>query len=151
MSDELFQKAAELIRGSRKTVALTGAGVSTPSGIPDFRSPGSGLWETIDPIEVATIDAFRENPAKFYKFMGPLAELALNAEYHAGKMGKECPSAFRRHTEYRQSTTESRLLERTRIARQRHERLLRQVSKEIHRLGYQRQIEVEQSPILRLR
>lgn len=79
MSDELYQKAAGILRGSSKTVALSGAGISTPSGIPDFRSPGSGLWEKVDPIEVATIDAFRRNPEKFYQFMGPLAKVVAGA------------------------------------------------------------------------
>ena len=59
---------AELIRGAGSVVALTGAGISTPSGIPDFRSPQSGLWETVDPMEVAHIDAFRRDPARFWSF-----------------------------------------------------------------------------------
>jgi NAD-dependent deacetylase len=46
-------RVAELIRGAGSVVALTGAGISVPSGIPDFRSPGTGLWRNIDPMEVA--------------------------------------------------------------------------------------------------
>jgi NAD-dependent deacetylase len=64
-------RLAELIRESDSTVALTGAGISVPSGIPDFRSPGEGLWEKIDPMEVAHIDAFRRDPAKFWSFYRP--------------------------------------------------------------------------------
>jgi NAD-dependent deacetylase len=61
---------AELIRGARSVVALTGAGISVPSGIPDFRSPGTGLWEKVDPMEVAHIDVFRRDPERFWHFYG---------------------------------------------------------------------------------
>jgi NAD-dependent deacetylase len=68
-------------------VALTGAGVSVPSGIPDFRSPGSGLWEGVDPMEVAHADAFRRDPARFWSFYGPrfhlLAGKRPNAAHRA--------------------------------------------------------------------
>jgi NAD-dependent protein deacetylase/lipoamidase len=62
------ERLAELIRESRCTIALTGAGISVPSGIPDFRSPGEGIWEKVDPMEVAHIDAFRRDPARFWGF-----------------------------------------------------------------------------------
>jgi NAD-dependent deacetylase len=65
------RQLAELIRDSKSTVALTGAGISVPSGIPDFRSPGEGLWEKVDPMEVAHIEAFRRDPAKFWSFYRP--------------------------------------------------------------------------------
>ncbi len=61
---------ADLIRGARSVVALTGAGISVPSGIPDFRSPGTGLWENVDPMEVAHIDVFRRHPERFWQFYG---------------------------------------------------------------------------------
>ncbi|HTX45946.1 MAG TPA: NAD-dependent protein deacylase [Solirubrobacteraceae bacterium] len=61
---------AGLIRGARSVVALTGAGISVPSGIPDFRSPGTGLWEKVDPMEVAHIDVFRRDPERFWHFYG---------------------------------------------------------------------------------
>jgi NAD-dependent deacetylase len=64
------ERLAELIREAGSVVALTGAGISVPSGIPDFRSPGSGLWENVDPMEVAHIDAFRRDPARFWSFYG---------------------------------------------------------------------------------
>ena len=63
-------RLAELLRDSKCAVVLTGAGVSVPSGIPDFRSPGSGLWENVDPIEVAHIDAWRRDPDRFWQFYG---------------------------------------------------------------------------------
>ena len=58
----------ELVRGARSAVALTGAGISVPSGIPDFRTPGTGLWEKVDPMEVAHVDAFRRDPVRFWGF-----------------------------------------------------------------------------------
>jgi len=61
---------AQLIRGARSVVALTGAGISVPSGIPDFRTPGTGLWENVDPMEVAHIDAWRADPERFWSFYG---------------------------------------------------------------------------------
>jgi NAD-dependent deacetylase len=64
-------RLAELIRGSRCTVALTGAGVSVPSGIPDFRTPETGLWANVDPMEVAHIDVFERDPARFWSYYRP--------------------------------------------------------------------------------
>ena len=64
------QRLAALVLEADSVVALTGAGISVPSGIPDFRSPGSGLWETVDPMEVAHIDAWRADPARFWHFYG---------------------------------------------------------------------------------
>jgi NAD-dependent deacetylase len=65
------ERLAELIRESGCTVALTGAGVSVPSGIPDFRTPGKGLWEKVDPMSVATIDAFHRDTKRFWDFYRP--------------------------------------------------------------------------------
>jgi NAD-dependent deacetylase len=65
------ERLAELIRDSERTVALTGAGVSVPSGIPDFRTPGEGLWEKVDPMSVATIDAFHRDTKRFWDFYRP--------------------------------------------------------------------------------
>jgi NAD-dependent deacetylase len=64
-------RLAELIRESSCTVALTGAGISVPSGIPDFRSPGTGLWTKVDPMKVAHIDAFRRDPKAFWDYYRP--------------------------------------------------------------------------------
>jgi NAD-dependent deacetylase len=63
-------RLAELIACARSVVALTGAGISVPSGIPDFRTPRTGLWEKVDPMEVAHIDAFRSDPVRFWRFYG---------------------------------------------------------------------------------
>ncbi len=79
--------AADIIRNSRSAVALTGAGISTPSGIPDFRSTDSGLWETYDPFEVASLSAFRYRPEKFYEWMRPLARGMQEALPNAAHVG----------------------------------------------------------------
>jgi NAD-dependent deacetylase len=64
------ERLAGLIRNAASVIALTGAGISVPSGIPDFRSPGTGLWENVDPMEVAHIDVFRRDPERFWHFYG---------------------------------------------------------------------------------
>jgi NAD-dependent deacetylase len=67
-------KLAELVRASASTVALTGAGISVPSGIPDFRTPGKGLWTKVDPMKVAHIDAFHRDTARFWEYYRPRFE-----------------------------------------------------------------------------
>jgi NAD-dependent deacetylase len=62
---------AERIQAAKSVVALTGAGVSVPSGIPDFRTPETGLWANVDPIEVAHIDVFERDPARFWSYYRP--------------------------------------------------------------------------------
>ena len=63
-------RLAELLRSADRVVGLTGAGISVPSGIPDFRSPGTGLWANVDPMEVAHIAVFRREPERFWQFYG---------------------------------------------------------------------------------
>lgn len=81
------QRLAELIRQSRCTVALTGAGISVPSGIPDFRTPETGLWANVDPMEVAHIDVFERDPARFWSYYRPrfqsLGDKRPNAAHEA--------------------------------------------------------------------
>jgi NAD-dependent deacetylase len=62
------EQLAALLREAQSAVVLTGAGVSVPSGIPDFRSPGTGIWERVDPMEVAHIDAWRRDADRFWSF-----------------------------------------------------------------------------------
>lgn len=73
-------RAAELLRKARRVVVLTGAGISTPSGIPDFRSEGSGLWSRDEPMEVASLNTFRTAPEKFFTWFRPLAGQIFNAQ-----------------------------------------------------------------------
>lgn len=72
-SEDLIRQAANLLRSARHAVVLTGAGISTPSGIPDFRSPGSGEWARVDPMEVVSLSTFRRSPERFYAWLHPLA------------------------------------------------------------------------------
>jgi NAD-dependent deacetylase len=65
------ERLAELVGQSRRTVVLTGAGVSVPSGIPDFRTPETGLWANVDPMEVAHIDVFEREPERFWSYYRP--------------------------------------------------------------------------------
>jgi NAD-dependent deacetylase len=65
------ERLAELLTSSERAVALTGAGVSVPSGIPDFRTPETGIWENVDPMEVAHIDVFERDPARFWSYYRP--------------------------------------------------------------------------------
>lgn len=81
-----IEQAADLIRHSRNTVVLTGAGISTPSGIPDFRSNNNGLWNKIDPMEVASLSAFRLQPEKFFNWIRPLVKDILDAEPNAAHL-----------------------------------------------------------------
>jgi NAD-dependent deacetylase len=73
LSGEEIQKAGSLMKSARHAVVLTGAGISTPSGIPDFRSHGSGLWNKDNPMEVASLTAFRRRPERFFAWLRPLA------------------------------------------------------------------------------
>ncbi len=74
-------RLADLIRAHQPCVVLTGAGISTESGIPDFRSAG-GIWAEYDPREVASLDGFRRNPVRVWEFyarrLAVLADAAPN-------------------------------------------------------------------------
>jgi len=92
---EEINKAAEIICQAPRIVALTGAGISVESGIPDFRSAG-GLWERFDPMEYGTIQAFRADPEKVWTMLHEMSAMMKNAlpnPAHKGlarlqKMGK---------------------------------------------------------------
>jgi NAD-dependent deacetylase len=72
--------AANYFKKAKYSVVLTGAGISTPSGIPDFRSAEGGLWQKFNPMEVASLTAFRVRPEKFFNWFRPLAKTIFDAE-----------------------------------------------------------------------
>ncbi len=76
-------KLAELVREHQPCVVLTGAGISTESGIPDFRSAG-GLWTKVNPMEVGSIQAFRTDPARVWEYYAKRFETLLAAEPNDG-------------------------------------------------------------------
>ncbi len=78
-----LEDAAGLFRKAKRVVVLTGAGISTPSGIPDFRSEGTGLWSRDEPLEIASLNNFRTAPEKFFQWFRPLAGQIFNAEPNA--------------------------------------------------------------------
>jgi NAD-dependent deacetylase len=78
-----MEDAAELIRKAERAVVLTGAGISTPSGIPDFRSEGTGLWSRDEPMDVASLSTFRTDPLRFFHWFQPLASRICNAQPNA--------------------------------------------------------------------
>ena len=75
--DELIKRAADDLASARNVVALTGAGISVESGIPPFRGKG-GLWEKVDPMEVASIDALMQNPTRVWKFVKEMNTPSIN-------------------------------------------------------------------------
>jgi NAD-dependent deacetylase len=82
---ERIAALARLIEERQPCVVLTGAGVSTESGIPDFRSP-TGMWARLDPSEYATIEAFRTDPAKVWTFYGPRIGMLTGAAPNAAHL-----------------------------------------------------------------
>ena len=82
--EEQIKKLAKLILDSRNIVALTGAGMSTESGIADFRSPGTGLWEKVDPYEYASIDSYIAHPTKNLEFMLETGKAIFSARPNKG-------------------------------------------------------------------
>lgn len=75
IEEATVQEVVRVLRYSQKVVALTGAGVSTESGIPDFRSAG-GLWSRFDPMEYGTLGAFEKDPGKVWKMLRELIDIA---------------------------------------------------------------------------
>lgn len=74
-----LREAARIIQNSRHLVVFTGAGISVPSGIPDFRSPSTGLWQKNDPMQVASLSAFLYHPDRFFAWLKPLLQTVSQA------------------------------------------------------------------------
>jgi len=83
---ERITRAAQVICQSKRTLALTGAGISVESGIPDFRSR-DGLWERFDPIEYATIEAFKADPKKVWQMLEEVSVLLDQARPNPAHTG----------------------------------------------------------------
>ncbi len=83
---EKIREAAEILCQSKLNLALTGAGISVESGIPDFRSAG-GLWERYDLMEYATISAFRSNPEKVWQMLEEMGDLIRRARPNLAHRG----------------------------------------------------------------
>lgn len=83
--DQALRRAAGLLCRARRVFALTGAGLSVASGIPDFRSPG-GLWERHDPMEVATLEALRRRPRRVWEFLRDTLATLDRAAPNAGHL-----------------------------------------------------------------
>src|ERR671924_360886 len=79
------ESLARMLADRRPPVVLTGAGVSTESGIPDFRSP-TGIWAEFDPLEYASFAAFRRDPAKVWRFYAPRFAMLTDAEPNAAHL-----------------------------------------------------------------
>nr|HID59593.1 NAD-dependent deacylase [Desulfobacterales bacterium] len=84
--DRLINQAAEIILDSGLTLALTGAGISVESGIPDFRS-ADGLWSRFDPAEYATITAFRKDPEKVWRMLREMEQVVSKARPNKAHKG----------------------------------------------------------------
>jgi len=105
MHPESLEAAADLLRHARYVVVLTGAGLSTHSGIPDFRSPKSGLWDTSDPYQVASLYGFKGHPERFYNWIRPLASTILDARPNAAHhMRAGSRSVYELHGHLREAT-----------------------------------------------
>jgi NAD-dependent deacetylase len=85
--DMKIRCALDILKGSKRGVALTGAGISTSSGIPDFRSENSGLWERFDPMKVASLTSFRYHPEDFFDWMRTLAKTIHFAQPNRAHFG----------------------------------------------------------------
>ena len=85
-NEQGWDGVAATLEKARMAVALTGAGVSVPSGIPDFRSSG-GLWTRFAPEKYATLDAFHKHPATAWELYRALGESSGGEKAQPGPRG----------------------------------------------------------------
>ncbi len=78
-NEQHLGEAVRRLRDARSVAALTGAGISVESGIPDFRS-ADGLWQEFPPDEYATIDAFLHDPEKAWRLYRAIGEILRKAK-----------------------------------------------------------------------
>ena len=83
-SDDALQTAARALARSARLVVFTGAGVSKESGIPTFREPETGLWARYDPMQLATPEAYRKDPAFVWSWYEHRFGVAAGAEPNPG-------------------------------------------------------------------
>jgi NAD-dependent deacetylase len=81
--DDKIAAFGDMLLGANYAIAFTGAGISTESGIPDFRSPGEGLWERIDP-EMLSTRMLRADPAVFYRYWRQMEAVVAGKEPNRG-------------------------------------------------------------------
>jgi NAD-dependent deacetylase len=84
MTDEIINQAAQIVRESKRIAVLSGAGVSKESGVPTFRDALDGLWVQYDPQQLATPQAFRENPKLVWDWYQYRREIASKSKPNAG-------------------------------------------------------------------
>jgi NAD-dependent deacetylase len=84
--DDTLQSAARAVARSARLVVFTGAGVSKESGIATFREPETGLWAKYDPMQLATPEAYRRNPAFVWSWYEHRFGVAAAAEPNAGHL-----------------------------------------------------------------
>ncbi len=84
MAKNMIKEAARLLRESERAYVLSGAGMSTESGIPDFRSPQTGLWEKMDPVKTSSVEALTRDPDLFYRTAFKRYSALLQAEPNTG-------------------------------------------------------------------
>jgi NAD-dependent deacetylase len=100
---EDIKKLGSLLKKSQYSVVLTGAGMSTESGLPDFRS-NSGLWKGQSPEVIASIEALRQRPEEFASFYRSRIEQLSN---YSPNIGHECLTKWQRQGLVQQIITQN--------------------------------------------